>query len=236
MKSFPHMREFTGEGLKLYKQVFQQGLDENVLDESQPGISEPLTDTSSFVVDDFATAKEMAQAIIASIGEGNVQTLLPRAGLWAWATFQLRDQVMPRKKDGRRKTGELWRWYPSDPGDYQKAQRHLVRMPTLLRATLQENSDHLLCGNPSVPGEVREQLTSQQDMFTGLFQSVGRALYFSDEEGKLKRGAGSKRGGGSRRLAAVRKQLDVTWEIDDLTADVLLEKLPQEFDSFKVAA
>lgn len=236
MTKYPHIREFTEEGLELFKKVFLGQQDEKVLDESQAGVSVPVSGTGELIADDFTTSKEMADAVIKALGEDKVTEFLPRAGLWAWLTFALRDQVMPKTKDGRRKTGEIWRWYPSvDPGDYQKAQRHLVRMPTLLRTTLQEDSDHLLCGKPSVPGEVREQLTSQQDMFTPLFQRVSRSLYFDDQTGKLKRGSGGKGGGSSRRLAAVRKQLDVTWEINDLTTSQLLDKLPPEFDSYKDA-
>ena len=54
-----------------------------------------------------------------------------------------------------------------------------------------------LRGAPSLLPGVREQLTSQQDMFVPSFQAVARALYFDEEQQKLKRGSGSK-GAGSR--------------------------------------
>jgi hypothetical protein len=34
-------------------------------------------------------------------------------------------------------------------------------------------------------------------------------------------------------MAAVRKQLDVTWDMTDLSAAKILELLPAEFDHFK---
>ena len=231
--TYSQIHEFTEEGLALFKKVFNGTHDEKVLDETKSELATPVEGTGAFTPREYKTTKEMAQAVIDSIGEDLILELLPRNGVWAWLTFVLRDQVMPRDKNGRRKTGEIWRWYPSDPNDFQKAQRHLVRMPVLLKTTLRENSDHLLCGKPSVPGEVREQMTSQQDMFTQSFQRVGRTLYYDELANKLKRGSGGKGGGSPRRLAAVRKQLDVTWEIIDLPFEEIMTKLPPEFDRFR---
>ena len=105
-------------------------------------------------------------------------------------------------------------------------------MPVLLLHTLGKNADHLLCGPVSVHGDVREQLTSQQDMFSSSFQAVARSLYFDDSTNGLKRGAGGKAAGSPRRLAKIRQQLDVTWDIDELAHEELLAKLPNEFGKF----
>lgn len=108
-------------------------------------------------------------------------------------------------------------------------------MPTLLYAAFGNDADHLISGKPGVGPDIREQLTSQQDMFSSNFQRVARLLYFDDEKGTVKRGAGLTRGAGiPRRLAAVRKQLDVTWDMTDLTPEKILELLPAEFDQYKV--
>jgi cation transport regulator ChaB len=108
---------------------------------------------------------------------------------------------------------KVHRWYPSNLNDYQKGQRHLIRMPVLLLSSFGDDADHLLLGSPSVPGEIREQLTSQQDMFHPAFQAAARILYYDDEKGTIRRGAAGKKGGSARRLARVRQQLDVTWDL-----------------------
>ena len=63
---------------------------------------------------------------------------------------------------------------PAAPNDWQKAQRHLVRMPVLLYAAFGDDADHLICGKPSIGPDIREQLTSQQDMFSANFQRACR--------------------------------------------------------------
>jgi len=119
--------------------------------------------------------------------------------------------------------------------DYEasKDQRHLVRMPVLLLSSLGNKADHLLASPPSVLPEIREQLTSQQDMFAPAFQAVARALYFDEEQQKLKRGSGSKGAGSPRRLATVRKQLDVTWDLYEVPSERLVWMLPKDFDRFR---
>lgn len=76
-------------------------------------------------------------------------------------------------------------------------------------------------------------LQSQQDMFNSTFQQVARALYYDDNTGSLKRGAGGKGAGTPRRLAKVRQQLDVTWDLEDLDPAKIISTLPKEFERFK---
>ncbi|MDN5861512.1 MAG: hypothetical protein L0H84_23160, partial [Pseudonocardia sp.] len=82
---------------------------------------------------------------LTALGPISLFEVLPSTGLWSWLTFVLRAQLFKRDAAGQLKVGELHRWYPSDPNDWQKGQRHLVRMPVLLLHSLGENADHLLC-------------------------------------------------------------------------------------------
>jgi hypothetical protein len=230
---FSFLFEFTDAGLHLFEQVVIGSCEEEILAFDDETLVNRVPGTREFEVREFLTAKEMAVAVLASIGAVPLASLLPRTGLWAWFSFVLRDSLFPRDISGRRKYGEVHRWFPSDPNDWQKAQRHLVRMPVVLLASLGSNADHLLCTKPSILPEVREQLTSQQDMFHSAFQGTARALYFDEKTGRLKRGAGGKAGGSPRRLARVRQQLDVTWDLFDLTVERMLAILPNEFNRFK---
>ena len=220
--------------MKAFKSIFQGEIDEASLNPINPDVAQPINGTSGFVVKSWNTSKEMAQDIINSLADVSVDSVLPRPGVWAWFSYVLRDQLYPKSAQGVRKTGAVHRWLPSPIDDYQTGQRHLVRTPVLLLDTFGHLADHVLCGKPSVPGEVREQFTSQQDMFHPIIQEVGRKLYFDEAKGKLRRGSGSKSGGASRRFAQVRKQLDVTWDLFSLTADQLYAMLPSEFDRYKV--
>lgn len=231
--SFEVLYEFNETGLKFFERVFRGELDQSAIDPTGPYLARRLVGTTIFQITNFESASEMARAILSAMDSRDPYELLPRTGLWAWLTFVLRDQLFKNTSDGKWKVGELHRWYPSDPNDWQKGQRHLVRMPVVLLHSLGKNADHLLCGSPSVLPEIREQLTSQQDMFNPVFQQVARALYFDDASGGLKRGAGSKGKGSPRRLAKVRQQFDVTWSLEDLEPERIMELLPAEFARFK---
>jgi len=233
MTSYAALYRFNDIGLDTFEKAFTGQIDDTVIDPADPALVSRVQGTGSFTPVDFATAKEMAQAVLAALGTVNLFDLLPDTGLWAWLTFVMRDHLFKKAGDGTMKVGEVHRWYPSNPNDWQKGQRHLVRMPVLLLKSLGNDADHLLCSAPSVLPEIREQLTSQQDMFNTTFQQVARALYFSDATGKLKRGAGGKSGGTPRRLAKVRQQFDVTWDLEDLKSHEIIATLPAEFSRFK---
>lgn len=231
--TIPSLFEFTPSGLVAFEKAFNGQIDEDAIDLSDISIARPIPGTAELETGPFATARQMAAAVLSAFGTRSPQELLVNTGLWAWLAFVLRESLYPRNAEGKRKLGEVHRWLPSNPNDFQKAQRHMVRMPVLLLATLGKNSDHLLCGLPSVPGELKEQLTSQQDMFHPSFQAVARALYYDEAKKGLKRGTGGKGGGSPRRLAKVRSQLDVTWDLFAVPAERLLDMLPKEFDRFK---
>ncbi len=233
---YASLYEFTDMGIAMFEKAFTSQIDEDAIDLNDPQIATPVSGTRPFEVTEFETAHALASAVLGAGGSRKLPELLPSTGLWAWLTFVLRDVVFPRGKDGKRPLGEVHRWYPSAPNNYQKAQRHLVRMPVTLLATLGRNADHLLCGKPSVHGDLREQLTSSQDMFHEGFQGAARLLYFDDSTGKLKPGSGGKGAGSPRRLAKVRWQFDVTWDLFALPSARFVGMLPNEFDRFKPVA
>jgi len=235
MNIYPSLFELTAEGLLVFKRIFLNELPETALYPTDPQHALPIAGTKPFGVQNFSTAREMASTICTSFGQLQPQEYTDNTGVWAWLTFVMIDVLFP-KSDGIRKFGDVHRWYPAPPNDYQKAQRHLVRMSVQLFAAFGDDADHLICGKPGVGPEIREQLTSQQDMFSANFQRVCRALYFDDAKGGLKKGVGSRVGPAvPRRLAAVRKQLDVTWDMTDLSDKKILALLPNEFDRFKPA-
>jgi hypothetical protein len=234
--TYPSVYEFTGTGMHLFEKVFMKQLNEDAIDLGDRSVVQPIQGTLAFNPIIYPNAKDMAAAVLGAFGNESAMSFLQRPGVWAWLTFVLRDSLFPKNRSGIREFKEMHRWYPSDPNDWQKAQRHLVRMPVLLLVTLGKNADHLLASPPSVLPEIREQLTSQQDMFAPSFQAVARALYFDEQQQKLKRGSGSKGGGSPRRLAIVRKQLDVTWDLYEVPSERLVSMLPRDFDRFRLSA
>lgn len=233
--TYPSLYRFTAEGIRLFERVMTGQLSETAIELDNPLYVQAVEGTKSLEVRSFSTAKDMASTVCTSFASKSPQALAGDIGLWSWLTFVFLDNLFPKVGDIRQ-VKELHRWYPAAPNDWQKAQRHLVRMPVLLLNAFGQDADHLICGRPSVGPDIREQLTSQQDMFSLNFQKACRVLYFDDEQGTTKRGAGSKDGPGiPRRLAVLRRQLDVTWDMTDLSADRILQLLPAEFDRYKPA-
>jgi hypothetical protein len=238
MITYPILYSFTDAGLEYFKKYMEGSATGESLESPKADLAKPVPGTGPFLVEEFESARAMAAAVCAAFGGNAPQAYAGDIGLWAWLTAVLADQVCPVQDNGVRKLNELWRWYPAAPNDWWKAQRHLIRMPTLLYAAFGSDADHLLSVKPSILPDIREQLTSQQDMFSRNFQRACRTLYWNEEKGTTKRGAGSgtRRPGTPYRLAAVRKQLDVTWDMTDLGPERILDLLPAEFDGFKPAA
>ena len=234
MSTFDSCYSFTEKGLALFRKVFAREASDSSVDLQDCSVVEPVKGTGRLLVLECTSAKDMAKLVIDSLSESetDIQEILGNIGLWCWLAFVFRHQLFLRDSCGQWSAGELHRWYASDPSDWRKGQRHLIRMPVHLLASFGSDADHLLCSRPSVLPEIREQLTSQQDMFDPNFQKLARTLYYDSTQGRLKSGAGGKGPGSPRRLAQVRRQLDMTWDLGELSLDGLVKMLPSEFDRF----
>ena len=232
--SFTGLFSLDNEGLKIFEEKFLSGdLREAGFDIEKGALTKKVEGTISFTLTKYETAKQMAQAVLDSLGTAKIDELIHDKGLWAWLTLILRDQLFQQESEGRWKVLEYHRWYPSDPDDWQKGQRHLVRMPVLLLKNLGKNADHLLCHSPMKLPEIREQLTSKNVLLDSSFQKVARTLYFNETTHSIKRGAAGRGGGSARRLVKVHQQLDLTWDFEVIGLDKILQKLPPEFSKFK---
>ena len=158
------------------------------------------------------------------------------SGIWTWLMFAWMDVLAPVSK-GKRTLKEVNRWILA-VDDYQKYYRHIFAGPYYIYRAHRDNpsrANALLCTAVWKPGEVVEQIASRQNIVRskGLMEAV-TSLYYDEDEKSLKSGASSKdRGGTSRRLAAVLLQLDLTWDVANITADEVLDLLPDEFGEFK---
>lgn len=233
MTAYPALHAFNRNGLGLFTKVLTGQLADTRIDPLHPELASPVAETNSIKIESYVSAKEMAQSIVTSLGDANLPDLTPNTGLWAWLTFILRDELFKRNADDTLIAGEISRWFPTEINSYYGSNRHLVRMPVILLHEYGRDADHMLCGPPYEVPKIRYELTRQQDMFNRTFMRVARALYFNDASGKLKPGAGGTSGGTAYRLAKVYRQLDVTWDIEELNPEEVIELLPDEFDQFK---
>jgi hypothetical protein len=156
------------------------------------------------------------------------------AGAWSWLALKLFDVLCPLR-EGRRTVREDAR-YLLEAGDYRKSHRHLLTGPFLLLKAHQGDPGSvrgLLATAPDAPGEVYEQLAARKYTVTSAaVVRVATRLYLDPSSGKLKRGAGGAAGGSPRRLSEVLQQLDVTYDLQSISAERLLGILPGEFARF----
>lgn len=181
--------------------------------------------------EDVSTRWHLGRWLVERFGEHHEQM---DAGAWSWLALHLFDILCPAK-DGARKMREDAR-YLLEAGDYRKAHRHLLAGPFLLMQAHRGDADSvrgLLATTPDAPGEVYEQLAARKYTVTSrAVVQVATRLYFDSVSGKLKRGAGGALGGSPRRLSDVLQQFDLTYDLQAISAEVLLGILPKEFKRF----
>lgn len=235
MSEFKTLYEFNEKGLGAFNEVIKSRgkIDVETIDPQDPALASAVVGTKPFKVETFSTAKEMASKVISSLGVTNVDKYVPESGLWAWLTFILLNQLIEKNKDGTWKVSEEYRWIPSNPNDYRYAHLHLVRMPVILLAKFDDDADHLLCGKVHKYPQIRHVLAGQQNMFIRSVQKAAKMLYYDEKNNRIKKGSNALRGGSVRRFTALFRQLDVTWELNELSAEEILKMLPPEFDYFK---
>jgi hypothetical protein len=200
--------------------------------------SEPLGVEIEVEDRDFSSRLDWARYIDEKLEGKGLKNVERDVGLWAWLALFYVKRLLPSKKNGRKKVGEVAMWVPQIR-DYRRYYRHLLAGPYRIFRAHRTNPDNalILLGGPfGSHGEVVEQFASRLEIVTnrGLIESL-TTLYWDVQGRKLRRGAGGKDAGSARRLADVLQQFDLTWDLYALTAPWLLGLLPREFDKFKLA-
>lgn len=158
------------------------------------------------------------------------------AGLWTWLSLRWLDVLAPADADGTRSISDLVR-YIYAPDEYTSYYRHYLAGPYRIYKAHQDDVESVravLATSVNAPGDVVEQIASQQEIISNrTLMQVVSGLYIDPRTRKLKRGASSKKGGSVRRLAEVLAQLDLTWDTYAMDPDQIVHLLPAEFDQFK---
>lgn len=171
-------------------------------------------------------------------------------GLWAWISLALIPNLLAK---GSSKSGK-----PLDVPHYLElggpigqrlAYRLIARTAWELVRLHGENAAVALGSKKSPWGEMAEQLSSRQQVFSHpCFWTIAHRLYL-DTDGNLRRGATSQRPasarrdpknvagrGGVRRLPLTFRQFDRTYNTRELTLDQALPLLPNEYAKWVAAS
>jgi hypothetical protein len=205
-------------------------LESDVLTEMVPGIE--------IEVKSFATREEAGKYFFDTLEplRATGANLMTDKGLWTWLALAWIEELAPKDSDGSRKLYDHRRWILSVDGHYAYYRHHLAGPYYIYDAHHDDpkRASALLCGSVSVPGEVWEQIASRQ-VFAGSpnLMAVVTKLYFDTSKNSLKRGAASQGAGGVRRLPMVINQFGLTWDVEGMPVDRILDLLPSEFNKFK---
>ena len=165
------------------------------------------------------------------LGDSNIPNLDEDRGIWAWLSAFYFDQLCP---DGT-KPGKAYRWVPA-VNSFQRYYRHLLAGPYFIYRAYRDNPQHAMAALATPvhrPGDIVEQLASRQELVTNQSVMEAATKLYIGEDGLPKLRAAGKGDGSARRLADVLTQLELTWDLYDLSVEKLLELLPPEFDEFK---
>ncbi len=160
-------------------------------------------------------------------------------GLWTWLSAWHWDAVCPVREEGRRKVLNPYH-YIYGFGHAQNAKKHLVRAAVSLWEAW-PNNKLLLDSPPWTLNQIVQDITTR--MLLSRLRGIGDLvdmLYRDPVSGKQKAGvvdARTVRPGDLRhRLPARIRQLEVTHDLTNLTAEQLLNLLGDEFRQWAVAS
>jgi len=155
-------------------------------------------------------------------------------GLWTWLAAFFFESICPIKND-KRKVQEDSK-YILNVEHWGRYYRHLIAAPLRLFNELGELSKIYLVGVPAKHGDFMEQLASRQELATSFgIVEVATFLYWDEDKENIKRGARNKTGPGVlRRLTRdIIPQFQMTYDLNSMNGQEILELLPSEFDSWK---
>lgn len=184
----------------------------------------------------FLDRKDFGEYLANTLGDIG-QIYAQENGFWLWLSFIYVKQLA-YKDDSSPNTGKMGRWVPSPKG--QSRYRHLVRGPynVCYQHTEHDDIKTLLLGARSLntSGDVYEQLyggRAEIAAYAGVLKGLAR-IFTKDGRVKVGVAGGSDQPGTARRVGKLLNQLKLTYYLEALTPDELLDILPKEYNRWLV--
>ena len=192
--------------------------------------SDELSANEASYENNFEMAKSLHYDLIFD-GKGGIWS---DVGLWSWISVYLFDQTCP-KIDGFRKPGEDYRYILEVSrvgGGWSRFYRHLIVSPVRLYDFHRENSKILLSSNINQQGDMIEQFASAMERVQNrTIISVLNTLYYDSKNDTVKKGALAYRKPGThRRYRNFLEQIGLTFDLQSMNDEDLIDLLPSEFD------
>lgn len=233
------LRKLNDEGLTEFEAWIAQGA------HGEPPLDLLKSQTTSVPVAGITVGKPVVtdryafgmylQELLEPIGEHDLS-----ADRYLWSSLALLwfNHLCPPMQSGR-KLDKIYRYVLSH--DYRHYYRHLVRSPWQLVKDHGENAKLLLLSTTERPhplrihGEILEQLGGRQSILRSKSIIAEANLLFGDPKtGRPMARVASKNVGGTvRRLGMVLRQFDLTFDVENMPPNGLIELLPKEFDKWK---
>ena len=193
--------------------------------------SEPFSTEVDVTQARFDNAYDFGAYLVSALEKCEPREISRNHALWNWLALFFFDVIAKPGASGGRKILEDAVYVLDERFTFQRYYRHIVRTPWLAVHKHGEMAKVLLI---AIAGGTRtepnEQLGAYPDMFgcQNIIASAYR-MYFDVDRQKPKRGVSGKGAGTPRRLAAVVRQLQLTYDLEDCSIDDFLNLLPVEF-------
>jgi len=191
--------------------------------------SEPCHVSVPFSQPAFSDRYHFGAWLLDALSPFDATALSRDAGIWSWIGLYFFDQTCPAQLDGKRVPGEDARHILPATYNYRKYYRHLAREAWLSVRVSGEAIEPLLQGRLDRRGDVLEQLSSRLELFGNPNVMATAVKLYVDSNGKPTKLANSKKGGSPRRLAALARQLALTYDLRSSSPNQVLGLLPAEF-------
>ena len=190
---------------------------------------EDQTDTTSLnaelSLEKFATRYDMGVHLVDLLSNSELSDLSGRDGLWDWIAMAWFDQLAGSKVD------DEVNYILSEK--HTRRYRHAVYFTWWLVNKYGADARFLLSNPPHKRGEVAEQILSVQYLPNcPSFIKTASALYWDADRQSLKRGSGGKGPGSPRRFMAWIAQIEVNYDLFEMSHHALAGMLPAEFEKF----
>jgi hypothetical protein len=233
------IRTFNEAGLAAFEEVLQKMKSGEVKDMPDELLfADDFSEVHSPVVNiervSYTEKNQLVPYLVSKLDLRDNKHLYFDKGLWSWLSAFYFHNVCPIGYDGKRKVNELAYYVLRDPKNYTKFYRHLLAYPSRVYAELDESSRIFLVGTFAKRGEITEQFGAYQEIALNKpIIDAANLLYWDTSLSNIKRGAASKSGGSARRLVRVIRQYQLTYDLNSMKGNDIVNMLPPEFNKWQ---